>query len=109
TPVTKSSAAPSSRGARRLRLAIALTSASARPSFRAGRAMTDRELGAGRAIPESDADKLARYEHALRRLAVGALWPALPHPHVAIGRIAAGLLAGAELEQVLAELRRRDG
>jgi hypothetical protein len=65
----------------------------------------DRDANAG--TIETDAEKLARYEHALHRLRAGALSPALPHPHAAIAKIAAGLLEGAELEQVLRELRRR--
>ena len=62
-----------------------------------------------RSKPESDTERLARYEQALRRLAVGALAPTMTaHPFTAIGRIAERLLAGAELEQVLRELD-RDG
>lgn len=57
--------------------------------------------------PESDTERLARYERALERLAGGALAPTLTsHPFTAIGRIATRLLAGAELEAVLRELDR---
>lgn len=54
---------------------------------------------------EHDTERLARYEHALQRLAVGALSPAITvHPFTAIGRIAMRLIEGAQLEQILREL-----
>lgn len=56
---------------------------------------------------ESDTERLARYEHALQRLAIGALSPTMTaHPLTAIGRIAARLLEGAELDEVLREIDR---
>lgn len=57
-------------------------------------------------MAETDAEKLARYEQALQRLAAGALGPTLTaQPFTAIGRVARRLLEGAELEQALRELR----
>lgn len=54
---------------------------------------------------EHDTERLARYEHALQRLALGALAPTLTaHPFTAICRVATRLLEGAELDQVLREL-----
>ena len=68
--------------------------------------MVDRGLDSTTHPVESDADKLARYEDALRWLSVGALGPTMTaHPFTAIGRIAARLLDGAVLEEVLRELR----
>jgi hypothetical protein len=56
---------------------------------------------------EHDTERLARYEHALQRLALGALAPTLTaHPFTAICRVATRLLEGAELDQVLRELDR---
>jgi hypothetical protein len=59
--------------------------------------------------PEHDTERLARYEHALQRLALGALAPTMTaHRFTAIGRIATRLLEGAELDQALREIE-QDG
>lgn len=55
---------------------------------------------------ETDAQRLARYEHALERLEAGAISPAnTVHPFTAIGRVARRVREGATIEQALAELR----
>lgn len=55
---------------------------------------------------ENNDERLARYEQALQRLAVGAISPSeTAHPLTAIGRIARRLLEGADIETALRELR----
>lgn len=74
---------------------------------RAWRPMIERVRDLVRSVgpTQANADKLARYEHALERLAAGAISPAnTAHPLTALGRVARRVREGATIEQALALL-----
>lgn len=57
-------------------------------------------------MTETDTERLARYEAALRRLSTGAISPSqTAHPLTAIVRVSRRLLEGADIDQALRELR----